>query len=65
MHFNGISKIFNKDESSLSRYNSIIENKVDKPKTDFEKNVISLFDGFLQTRLNSFEEQLNKLEPTE
>ena len=34
-------------------------------KTDFEKNVISLFDGFLQTRLNSFEEQLNKLEPTE
>ena len=34
-------------------------------KIDFEKNVISLFDGFLQTRLNSFEEQLNKLEPTE
>jgi hypothetical protein len=34
-------------------------------KTDFEKSVISLFDGFLQTRLNSFEEQLNKLEPTE
>ena len=34
-------------------------------KTDFEKNVISLFDGFLQTRLNSFEEQLNKLTPTE
>ena len=33
--------------------------------TDFEKNVISLFDGFLQTRLNSFEEQLNKLTPTE
>ena len=34
-------------------------------KTDFEKNVISLFDGFLQTRLNSFEEQLNKLTPAE
>jgi hypothetical protein len=34
-------------------------------KTDFEKDVVSLFDGFLQTRLNSFEEQLNKLEPTE
>jgi hypothetical protein len=34
-------------------------------KTEFEKNVTSLFDGFLQTRLNSFEEQLNKLEPTE
>ena len=34
-------------------------------KTDFEKNVISLFYGFLQTRLNSFEEQLNKLNPTE
>jgi len=34
-------------------------------KTDFEKNVVSLFDGFLQTRLNSFEEQLNKLEPAE
>ena len=34
-------------------------------KTDFETNVVSLFDGFLQTRLNSFEEQLNKLEPTE
>jgi hypothetical protein len=36
-----------------------------KSKTDFEQSVISLFDGFLQTRLNSFEEQLNKLEPTE
>jgi hypothetical protein len=34
-------------------------------KTDFENTVTSLFDGFLQTRLNSFEEQLNKLEPTE
>jgi hypothetical protein len=37
--YSGISKIFNKDESSLSRYNSIIENKVDKPKTDFDKNI--------------------------
>jgi hypothetical protein len=34
-------------------------------KTDFEKSVVTLFDGFLQTRLNSFEEQLNKLEPAE
>ena len=34
-----ISKIFNKDESSLSRYNSIIENKPEKPKSEFDKNV--------------------------
>ena len=34
-------------------------------KSDFEEKVITLFDGFLQTRLNSFEEQLNKLEPAE
>ena len=34
-----MSKIFNKDESSLSRYNSLIENKPEKPKTDFDKNI--------------------------
>jgi hypothetical protein len=37
--YGDMSKIFNKDESSLSRYNSLIENKQDKPKTDFDKNV--------------------------
>jgi hypothetical protein len=34
-----MSKIFNKDESSLSRYNSLIENKPEKPKTEFDKNI--------------------------
>jgi hypothetical protein len=37
--YGDMSKIFNKDESSLSRYNSLIENRTDKPKTDFDKNV--------------------------
>lgn len=37
--YGDMSKIFNKDESSLSRYNSIIENKTDKPKTEFDKNI--------------------------
>lgn len=37
--YGDMSKIFNKDESSLSRYNSIIENKPDKPKTEFDKNI--------------------------
>jgi hypothetical protein len=34
-------------------------------KEEFDKEVNSLFGGYLQTRLVSFEEQLNKLEPTE
>jgi hypothetical protein len=37
--YGDMSKIFNKDESSLSRYNSLIENKPDKPKTEFDKNI--------------------------
>lgn len=37
--YGDMSKIFNKDESSLSRYNSIIENKPEKPKSEFDKNV--------------------------
>jgi hypothetical protein len=37
--YGDMSKIFNKDESTLSRYHSIIENKPEKPKTDFDKNV--------------------------
>ena len=37
--YGDMAKIFNKDESSLSRYNSILENRPDKPKTDFDKNV--------------------------
>jgi len=34
-------------------------------KENFDKEVDSLFGGFVHTRLVSFEEQLNKLEPTE
>ena len=30
-------KIFNKDESALSRYNANVENRPNKPKTEFEK----------------------------
>jgi hypothetical protein len=41
--YGDMSKIFNKDESSLSRYNSIIENKPEKPKTDFDKNIESYY----------------------
>ena len=41
--YGDMSKIFNKDESSLSRYNSIVENKADKPKTDFDKNIDSYY----------------------
>jgi len=37
--YGDMSKIFNKDESSLSRYNTLIENRTDKPKTDFDKNI--------------------------
>lgn len=37
--YGDMSKIFNKDESSLSRYNSIVENRPDKPKSEFDKNV--------------------------
>jgi hypothetical protein len=37
--YGDMSKIFKKDESSLSRYNSLIENKPDKPKTEFDKNI--------------------------
>lgn len=37
--YGDMSKIFNKDESSLSRYNSLIENKPEKPKTEFDKNI--------------------------
>lgn len=32
---------------------------------EFSTNVVSLFEGYLNTRLNSFEEQLNKLVTTE
>jgi hypothetical protein len=46
-------------ESMVVTANEIIS------KTEFEKKVTYLFDGFIQTRLNSFEEQLNKLEPAE
>jgi uncharacterized protein YydD (DUF2326 family) len=41
--YGDMSKIFNKDESSLSRYNSIVENKTDKPKTEFDKNIESYY----------------------
>jgi hypothetical protein len=41
--YGDVSKIFNKDESSLSRYNSIIENKPEKPKTEFDKNIESYY----------------------
>lgn len=41
--YGDMSKIFNKDESSLSRYNSIVENKADKPKTEFDKNIESYY----------------------
>jgi hypothetical protein len=41
--YGDMSKIFNKDESSLSRYNSLIENKAEKPKTDFDKNIDSYY----------------------
>jgi len=37
--YGDMSKIFNKDESSLSRYNSLIENRAEKPKTEFDKNI--------------------------
>jgi hypothetical protein len=37
--YGDMSKIFNKDESSLSRYNSLIENVPDKPKSEFDKNI--------------------------
>ena len=37
--YGDMSKIFNKDESSLSRYNSLIDNRTEKPKTDFDKNI--------------------------
>jgi hypothetical protein len=30
-------------------------------KETFDERVITLFDGYLNTRLSSFEEQLNKL----
>jgi hypothetical protein len=36
-----------------------------KTKEDFEKEAISLFDGYITTRLTSFEEQLSKLETIE
>ena len=41
--YGDMSKIFNKDDSSLSRYNSIIENKPEKPKTEFDKNIESYY----------------------
>ncbi len=34
-----IKKIFNKDESALSRYHSLVENIPEKPKTDFDKKL--------------------------
>jgi glycosyltransferase involved in cell wall biosynthesis len=34
-------------------------------KEDFEKNSVSLFEGYLLTRQQSFEEQLNKIAETE
>ncbi len=34
-------------------------------KDEFYKNSVSLFEGYLETRLNSFEEQLNKLTEVE
>lgn len=37
--YGDMSKIFNKDESSLSRYNSLIENIPEKPKTELDKNI--------------------------
>lgn len=37
--YGDMSKIFNKDESSLSRYNSLIENVPDKPKSELDKNI--------------------------
>lgn len=39
--YSDISKIFNKDESSLSRYNSLIENIPTKPKSELDKNIDS------------------------
>lgn len=39
--YGDMSKIFNKDESSLSRYNSLIENVPDKPKSELDKNIDS------------------------
>lgn len=42
--YSEISKIFNKDESSLSRYNSLIENIPNKPKADLDK----LMDDYLK-----------------
>ena len=37
--YGDMSKIFNKDESSLSRYNSLIENIPEKPKSEIDKNI--------------------------
>lgn len=37
--YGDMSKIFNKDESSLSRYNSLIENIPEKPKSELDKNM--------------------------
>ena len=34
-------------------------------KETFEKNSVSLFEGYLETRQKSFEEQLNKIAETE
>lgn len=39
--YGDISKIFNKDESSLSRYNSLVENLPEKPKSELDKNISS------------------------
>lgn len=39
--YGDMSKIFNKDESSLSRYNSLIENVPDRPKSELDKSIDS------------------------
>jgi hypothetical protein len=38
-----MKKIFNKDESALSRYNSIVDNRTEKPKTSFDKTLDTYF----------------------
>jgi hypothetical protein len=38
-----IKKIFNKDESALSRYNALIERNPTTPKTELEKKISELF----------------------
>lgn len=39
--YSELRKIFNKDESGLSRYNTMVENIPTNPKTDFDKKMVT------------------------